>query len=192
MLSCHRLLHSAQLKPDVTITSADSDADIDESDDESIETITLGDKRIGIKTSVLEEKATACNMICCYADELKEGFFPWIDQVAPTLVPLLKFYFHEEVRKAAVSAMPELLRSAKLAVEKGQSQGRNESYVKQLSDYIVPALVDALHKEPETEICSNMLEAIKECVQICGPLLDENQVRSIVEELKQVITASTS
>lgn len=28
------LLHSAQLKPDVTITSADSDAEIDESDDE--------------------------------------------------------------------------------------------------------------------------------------------------------------
>jgi len=26
-------------------------------------------------------------------------------QVAPTLVPLLKFYFHEEVRKAAVSGM---------------------------------------------------------------------------------------
>ncbi|PWA48051.1 armadillo-type fold protein [Artemisia annua] len=117
------LLHSAQLKPDVTITSADSVADIDESDDESIETIQLGDKRIGIKTSVLEEKATACNMLCCYADELKEGFFPWIDQVAPILVPLLKFYFHEEVRKAAVSAMPQLLRSAKLAVEKGQSQG---------------------------------------------------------------------
>lgn len=43
--------------------------------------ITVGDKRIGIRTSVLEEKATACNMLCCYADELKEGFFPWIDQV---------------------------------------------------------------------------------------------------------------
>jgi len=97
-----------------------------------METITLGDKRIAIKTSVLEEKATACNMLCCYADELKEGFYPWIDQVslynhisnlfpnlddvlpnlnymknalqvAPTLVPLLKFYFHEEVRRAAVS-----------------------------------------------------------------------------------------
>lgn len=48
----------------------------------SMETITLGDKRIGIKTSVLEEKATACNMLCCYADELKEGFYPWIDQVS--------------------------------------------------------------------------------------------------------------
>ena len=43
-------------------------------------------------------------------------------------------------------AMPELLRSAKLAVEKGLAQGRNETYVKQLSDYIIPALVEALHK----------------------------------------------
>lgn len=42
--------------------------------------------------------------------------------------------------------MPELLRSAKLAVEKGVAHGRNESYVKQLSDYIIPALVEALHK----------------------------------------------
>ncbi|KAK1281696.1 hypothetical protein QJS10_CPB22g01251 [Acorus calamus] len=186
------LLQSAQLKPDVTITSADSDGDIDESDDESMETITLGDKRIGIKTSVLEEKATACNMLCCYADELKEGFYPWIDQVAPTLVPLLKFYFHEEVRKAAVSAMPELLRSAKLAVEKGQAHGRDESYVKQLSDYIIPALIEALHKEPETEICASMLDSLKECIQISGPLLDEGQVRCVVDEIKHVITASTA
>ncbi|XP_065879258.1 uncharacterized protein [Euphorbia lathyris] len=186
------LLQSAQLKPDVTITSADSDNDIDDSDDESMETITLGDKRIGIKTSVLEEKATACNMLCCYADELKEGFFPWIDQVAPTLVPLLKFYFHEEVRKAAVSAMPELLRSAKLAVEKGLAQGRNESYVKQLSDYIIPALVEALRKEPDTEICANMLDALNECLQISGTLVDKDQVRTIVDEIKVVITASSS
>ncbi|KAG2675225.1 hypothetical protein I3760_13G174400 [Carya illinoinensis] len=175
------LLQSAQLKPDVTITSASSDNDIEDSDDESMETITLGDKRIGIKTSVLEEKATACNMLCCYADELKEGFFPWIDQVAPTMVPLLKFYFHEEVRKAAVSA-----------VEKGQAQGRNESYVKQLSDYIIPALVEALHKEPDTEICASMLDSVNECLQISGPFLDESQVRSIVDEIKQVITASSS
>lgn len=42
--------------------------------------------------------------------------------------------------------MPELLRSAKLAVEKGQAQGRDQTYVKQLSDYIIPALVEALHK----------------------------------------------
>lgn len=42
--------------------------------------------------------------------------------------------------------MPELLISAKLAIEKGQSQGRDVSYLKFLSDSIIPALVEALHK----------------------------------------------
>lgn len=59
--------------------------------DFSVETITIGDKKIGIRTSVLEEKATACNMLCCYADELKEGFYPWIDQVQDTL-PFLRTF----------------------------------------------------------------------------------------------------
>ncbi|KAL6637674.1 hypothetical protein ACP70R_025246 [Stipagrostis hirtigluma subsp. patula] len=185
------LLQSAQLKPDVSVTSAGSEEN-GESDDEGVETITLGDKRIGIRTSVLEEKATACNMLCCYADELKEGFFPWIDQVATTLVPLVKFYFHEEVRKAAVSAMPELLRSAKLAVEKGQAQGRDKSYLKQLSDYIVPALIEAMPKEPEPQICASMLESLNECIQLSGTLLEEGQVRAIVDGIKEVIVASTN
>lgn len=57
----------------------------------SMETITLGDKRYGIKTSVLEEKATACNMLCCYAEELKEGFFPWIDSVYMESLTLILF-----------------------------------------------------------------------------------------------------
>lgn len=61
-----------------------------------METITLGDKRIGIKTSVLEEKATACNMLCCYADELKEGFFPWIDQVC---IKAFIWTYFVEIRK---------------------------------------------------------------------------------------------
>jgi len=117
-------------------------------------------------------------------------------QVAGILVPLLKFYFHEEVRKAAVSgikklysvhfqeffpytvkviynhyhncliviisnttlAMPELLRSAKLAIEKGQSQGRDLSYLKFLTDSIIPSLVEALHKVncyPSSLLCYN-------------------------------------
>ncbi|KAL4573537.1 hypothetical protein LXL04_020347 [Taraxacum kok-saghyz] len=54
--------------------------------------------------------------------------------------------------------------------------------------YIVPALVEALHNEPDTEICANMLDALNECLEICGQVLDENQERSIVDEIKQVIT----
>lgn len=45
------------------------------------ETVYYGDRKISIRTSVLEEKATACNMLCCYADELEVGFFPYVEQV---------------------------------------------------------------------------------------------------------------
>ena len=73
----------------------------------SMETITLGDKRIGIKTSVLEEKATACNMLCCYADELKEGFFPWIDQVGleATYIFFLFYLFFMLLNKSDTKQM---------------------------------------------------------------------------------------
>jgi importin-5 len=55
---------------------------------------------------------------------------------------MLLYLIHDMI----FSAMPGLLRSVKLAIEKGQAQGRDTSYLKQLSDYIVPALVEALHK----------------------------------------------
>lgn len=58
-------------------------------------------------------------MIVCYVDELREGFFPYVKDVTHLMVPLLKFYFHEEVRRAAVSALPHLVRAAQAAAEKG-------------------------------------------------------------------------
>ncbi len=51
-----------------------------------VEHIYLGDRKLSVRTSVLEEKATACTMLCCYADELKEGFYPYVEQARPMLI----------------------------------------------------------------------------------------------------------
>ena len=56
-----------------------------------VEHIYLGDRKLSVRTSVLEEKATACTMLCCYADELKEGFYPYVEQVIPPLPMLHNF-----------------------------------------------------------------------------------------------------
>lgn len=50
---------------------------------------------VGIRTAILDEKATAVNMILCYIRELKEGFFPWLNSVVNILVPLVEFYYHD-------------------------------------------------------------------------------------------------
>ena len=42
--------------------------------------------------------------------------------------------------------MLELVWAGKFAMGKGNADGCNESYVKQLSDYIILSLVEALHK----------------------------------------------
>mmetsp|Transcript_8735 Transcript_8735/g.11822 ORF Transcript_8735/g.11822 Transcript_8735/m.11822 type:complete len:1130 (+) Transcript_8735:104-3493(+) len=189
------LLKSASLKTEMAINYLDED-DQNE-DDDDWETIELGDKRISIRTSVLEEKATACNMLYCYADELKEGFYPYVEEVLKMMVPLLRFYVHEEVRKAAVTALPELLRGAKLAVEKGITQPQHDiNWVKAMVDYVLEHLPDAVTKEPEVEIVSAMLEALHETVDVAGELLDLNpelkqaQLHQVAEMFKDVLTKS--
>ncbi|OIT39666.1 importin subunit beta-1 [Nicotiana attenuata] len=127
-----------------------------------------------------------------YAMILEEDFYPWIPQVVSVFVPLLKFYYHNEVRNQAAKAMAPLLRSAKLAVEKGIAQDGSESYFTKLSGDIILSMVEALHEEPMTEICAVMLDELNSCLQICGPLLNESQLRLIVDELKHVITESSN
>lgn len=37
----------------------------------------------------------------CYAKELKEGFVEYTEQVVKLMVPLLKFYFHDDILSAS-------------------------------------------------------------------------------------------
>jgi hypothetical protein len=66
-------------------------------------------------------------------------------QVTSIMLPLLKFYFHEEVRQAAAQAIPDLLRSAYLAAQKGVP-GADLNYVKRMADFIWGPLMEAIGK----------------------------------------------
>lgn len=36
-------------------------------------------------------------MLVCYVRDLREGFWPYVDEVAKIMVPLLAFYFNDQV-----------------------------------------------------------------------------------------------
>ena len=59
------------------------------------------------------------------------------------MVPLLRFYFHEEVRTAAMAIMPQLLRAAQAAQEKNLP-GASPQYVKQLLDFMWQPFMDSI------------------------------------------------
>jgi len=181
------LLHSAKISPDVTVT--DLGADHEGQEQEGWDFIPVGDKRIGINTSALEEKSTACNMLFCYASELEEGFFPYVDEVSKLLVPLMRFYYHDGVRSAAISTMPHLLNSAvKYFRTQGAAKGADTMYVRGLFNYMYPTLIEALKEEIDMEILVLAIDSFTECVDAVGDnALDDNQLKGAVEVINALL-----
>ncbi|KAJ6421158.1 hypothetical protein OIU84_028525 [Salix udensis] len=170
--------------------------EVDESDG-SIRALILGDRKIWIKTKVLEEKLKACEGLYLLADELKEGLSVWIEKVARTLVPRLKFEHSEEIRRVAASAMPVLLKSSKVATQEGYlERSADESPFKKLCSYVVPALVKALSKESLPEIATVILDSLDECLKMSEHVLDEDQtdlfLKTIMNVLQKISSLSRS
>jgi len=191
------LLASAQLDPELHVTDVD-DEDGDQEDEEGMESVTVnirgqGNKRITIRTSALEEKATACSMLHSYVADLKEAFFPYVQEVAKILVPLIKFQYMDEVRTAAMMAMPELLDSCILALAKGAS-GASAALVSQLLCFMLEPILEQLKAEPDVETLACQLEAFGELLAHGGSCehakLSADQIQKSTEVLQMLMRES--
>lgn len=69
---------------------------------------------IGYHILGLEDKVAACEMLVCYARELKDAFADYAEEVVRLMIPLLKFYFHDGVRTAAAQSLPHLLECVRI------------------------------------------------------------------------------
>lgn len=99
----------------------------------------------------LEDKASACDMLVCYARELKEDFAEYVEEVVKLMVPMLKFYFHDGVRTSAAESLPYLL-------ECGRSRGA--PFIQAMWAYILPELLKAIDSEPEQEVQVELLNSL--------------------------------
>ncbi|KAL3596761.1 hypothetical protein D5086_008398 [Populus alba] len=185
-VSIPRLLRSAKIGSYVLIP--ENPDTVDESDG-SMRAMILGERKIWIKTKVLEEKVAACKGLYLLADELKEGLSVWIEEVAQTLVPFLNFQLNEEIRRVAASAMPVLLKSSKEAIQKGNLELSDESTFEKLCSDVLPALVKALSKESLPEMAAIILDSLEECMEMSGPVLDEDQTDLFLKKIMNVLNS---
>jgi hypothetical protein len=133
-----------------------------------------GKRRIAVHTARVQEKIAACEMICQFANELKDAFGPFVSKSAEILIPLCSFRFHPMVRAAALASVPALFNAAKAVV--GRTHGVPEqaheglTYVhlwpaeaaEQLQgtwDMCLTALLDAAQTETVSNFASLMLAA---------------------------------
>jgi len=161
------LIDAAKQTPEIEVLDALEDDSYEDQELEGMETIKVGDKRIGIKTAGLEDKATAVGMIACFVAALGGGFLPYVEMTAELMVPLLKFFYHDECRSSAAACCPDLVKCVAAQGEGAISQ------VKQLVSFMYPQMLDAIVNEPDVEVTVVMVEALRDVVDAAGPVMRE-------------------
>ena len=148
------VMKTASMKPEVALLDNEEVEGVGE-DSDDWQFVNLGEQQnFGIKTAGLEDKATACQMLVCYARELKEHFADYTEQVVRLMVPMLKFYFHDGVRTAAAESLPFLLECAKI---------KGPQYLQEMWAFILPELLKAIEAEPENEVLAELLASLARC-----------------------------
>jgi len=118
-------------------------------------------------TSALEEKATACSMLCSFAHDINKGFFPFVERTARVMLPLMDFYLNDEVRTFAISIMPELVQSTVSSLEDGKT---NQQFLVNLFRTITERIVFCMEREPDVEVIISLVTGLQNCITKAGPL----------------------
>ncbi|XP_037940844.1 importin-5 [Teleopsis dalmanni] len=166
------VMRTAAMKPEVALLDNEEVEDIEGDVDWSF--INLGEQQnFAIRTAGMEDKASACDMLVCYARELKEGFADYAEEVVRLMVPMLKFYFHDGVRSAAAESLPYLLECAKI---------KGPQYLEGMWNYICPELLKVIGTEPEADVQSELLNSLARCIETLGRnCLSDDDMKQVLE-----------
>lgn len=171
------LLTAAQLEAEIFVSGGgDDDGDDaavgggaggakDEDEDDTVTFNDHGGRQVRVRTSYLEEKATACRMIACLVSDLKDSFYPFAEQSATVLLPLMLFdnTIHEDIRIPALMAMPDIVACVRQVGAK--AGGPDQGAIMQLVTTVAGQFLVALKTEPELEVLLAGLQAFSKLIE---------------------------
>ncbi|EON65239.1 hypothetical protein W97_04476 [Coniosporium apollinis CBS 100218] len=131
--------------------------------EEGWELVPLKGKYIGIKTSTLDDKHMAIELIVIYAQVLEAAFEPYVNEIMDKIaLPGLAFFFHDPVRVASAKCVPQLLNSYKKA------HGTQSPQFAQLWERTIEKVLEVLSTEPAIDTLADMYQCFYECVEVVG------------------------
>lgn len=176
------LLAVAATKADIQLLDDEDQIDQVEQD-EGWELVPLKGKIIGIKTSALEEKNTAIELITIYAQILEAAFEPYVLETMEKIsVPGLAFFFHDPVRVSSAKLIPQLLNSYRKA-HGDQSPGFAEMWSK-----VAEKIIEVLSAEPTVDTLAEMYQCFYESVEVVGKnSLTQQHMQAFIESAKSTL-----
>lgn len=124
--------------------------DDDDIDDEKkdMSLLLVGEKVVGLKTSVLEEMRDSLSLILTLIQALGTAYCEFLPTTCQYLLPLLHFQLSEEVREKAFKTWEVLAEVARKAADEGLIQ---KTDVRQLVGEFLKSTIAAMSKTPELE-----------------------------------------
>lgn len=173
------------IKQDVNIIVLDVD-DTTFNNDENWQSIPVSDRKIWFNTALLKEKSAACTMVCCYIEELVEGYYPFADTTFDIMSNFINFIYNQGVRSACSTAMPLILRCIKGHFTKSNMDPSEK--LLQFYKIVFDKFSEALKTEVDVPALSTELDSLGQCIDILGPLwYQPNYAASIMETYKSLI-----
>lgn len=156
------LLEHAGAKADIQLLEDEDQAEALQQE-EGWELVPLKGKTIGIRTSVMEDKHMAIELLVVYAQVLEGSFSPYVAEIMEKIaLPGLSFFFHDPVRFVAAKLVPQLLSSYKKAY------GPQSNELAGLWNASVGKLLEVLSAEPAIDTLAEMYQCFYESVEVVG------------------------
>ncbi|ORY12755.1 importin subunit beta-3 [Clohesyomyces aquaticus] len=152
-------------------------------EEEGWELVPLKGKVIGIKTSTLDDKHMAIELIVIYAQVLEAAFEPYVNDIMDKIaLPGLAFFFHDPVRVASAKCVPQLLNAYKKA------HGPESTQLGQLWERTVERVLEVLSTEPAIDTLAEMYQCFYECVEVIGRnCLTSSHMAAFIESARSVL-----
>lgn len=156
------LTELAAAKADIQLLD-DEDQVAQVQEEEGWELVPVKGKILGIKTSTLDDKHMATELIVIYAQVLEEAFEPYVNDIMDRIaLPGLAFFFHDPVRVACAKCVPALLTAYKKA------HGPESTQLGQLWERTVERVLEVLSTEPAIDTLAEMYQCFYECLECIG------------------------
>lgn len=176
------LIELASAKADIQLLD-DEDQVAQMEQEEGWELVPLKGKVVGIRTSVLEDKHMAIELIVVYAQVLEAAFEPYVVNILDNVVvPGLAFFFHDPVRVASAKALPQLLNAFKRA------HGEGSPRLIALWRKTIEKVIEVLSAEPAVDTLAEMFQCFYEAVEVMGRnSLTDNEMAAFIESAKSTL-----